>query len=109
MRVSRRPDQRLISFVEDNLSKANNGVRHYGEALSTDEEISPTLENFLVLIWLRLIHPSLPALVKRRYSANLRSQTIASLKPEISQTLDSLLNEIFSVNETRILRTAFQL
>ena len=77
--------QRLVSFVEDNLLKANDGVRHHGEAITSDEEISPTLENMIVLTWLRLIHPSLPAMVKQRYGADLRSHTIASIKPEISQ------------------------
>ena len=98
----------LVSVVEDNLPKANAGVRHHGEAPTADEEISPTLENFLVLTWLRLIHPFLPSLVKQRYGADLRSQTIASLKPKISQALDSLLDEIRSANDAKVLRTAFQ-
>ena len=62
----------------------------------------------IVLNWLRLIHTDLPALVKQRYSTELRSKTHASLKPEISQALDSLLEEIESTNEAKILRTAFQ-
>ena len=100
--------QRLVSFVEDNLLKSNDGVRHHGENITNDEEISPTLENMIVLTWLRLIHPSLPALVKQRYGADLRSQTIASIKPEISQALDSLLDEIQSTDDAKVLRTAFQ-
>ena len=100
--------QRLVSFVEDNLLKANDGVRHHGEAITSDEEISPTLENMIVLTWLRLIHPSLPAMVKQRYGADLRSHTIASIKPEISQALDSLLEEIRSANDAKVLRTVFQ-
>lgn len=100
--------QRLVSFVDDNILKANDGVRHHGETITSDEEISPTLENMIVLTWLRLIHPSLPALVKQRYGADLRSQTIASIKPEISQALDSLLEEIRSANDAKVLRTAFQ-
>ena len=100
--------QRLVSFGEDNLLKSNDGVRHHGENITNDEEISPTLENMIVLTWLRLIHPSLPALVKQRYGADLRSQTIASIKPEISQALDSLLDEIQSTDDAKVLRTAFQ-
>ena len=100
--------QRLVSFVEDNLLKTNDGVRHHGENIANDEEISPTLENMIVLTWLRLIHPSLPALVKQRYGADLRSQTVASIKPEISQALASLLEEIRSADDAKVLRTAFQ-
>ncbi|KAL5007239.1 hypothetical protein ScPMuIL_002143, partial [Solemya velum] len=33
---------------------------------------SPTLENFVVLTWLRLIHPELPKIVKQRYGTELR-------------------------------------
>ena len=100
--------QRLVSFIDDNLLKANGGIRHHGENVTADEDISPTMENIIVLTWLRLIHPSLPALVKQRYGAELLSQTVASLKPEISQALASLLDEINSANDAKVLRTASQ-
>ena len=101
--------QRFVSFIDGNLLKANNGgIRRHGENVTADEDISPTMENIIMLTWLRLIHPSLPALVKQRYGAELRSQTVASLKPEISQALDSLLDKINSANDAKVLRTAFQ-
>jgi hypothetical protein len=37
-----------------------------------------------------------------------RSLTVASLKPEISKALDSLLDEFNSANDAKVLRTAFQ-
>ena len=61
-----------------------------------------------MLNWLRLIHTDLPALVKQRYGKELRSKTLASIKPEISQALDSLLEEIETTNDAKILCTAFQ-
>ena len=82
--------QRLMAFVEDSLLRAN-GLTHHGEHFSEDEELTPTLENLVVLTWLRLIYPSLPRLVKQRYGTELRSRTVASIKPEISQALTSLL------------------
>ena len=100
--------QRILSFVDDSLPKTSDNIQHHGENVSADEELSPTLENMIVLSWLRLIHTDLPALVKQRYGTELRSKTLASLKPEISQALDSLLEEIESTNEAKILRTAFQ-
>ena len=98
--------QRLLSFIDDNLLKAQGPIRHYGQIVVSDEELTP-LENIIVLTWLRLIHNDVPALVKQRYVAELRAQTLVSLKPEISQALDSLLDEIQATNEAKVLRTAF--
>ena len=100
--------QRLQSFVEDNLLCSDGSIRQYGELPAEDEEISPSLEHFIVLTWLRLIHKDLPGLVKQRYGTELRSQTLASIKPEISQALDSLLEEITSASQAKMLRTAFK-
>lgn len=61
---------------------------------------------FIVLTWLKLIHPELPKLVKQRYGTELRSWTLASIKPEISQALTSLLDEIRSLDDAKIMRTA---
>jgi len=97
--------QRLMAFVEDTLLRAN-GLSHHGEVATEDEELTPTLENFIVLTWLRLIHPDLPRLVKQRYGTELRSRTLASIKPEISQALTSLLEEIRAADDAKILRTA---
>ena len=95
--------QRLMAFVEDNLLKCS-GLKHHGESMSDDEDISPSLENFVVLTWLRLIHPEL--LVKQRYGTELRSCTLASIKPEISQALDSLLDEINASENAKVLRAS---
>ena len=76
--------QRLMSFIEDNLLLANGNIPHHGEVPGADEEMSPTLENLVVLTWLRLVHPDLPNLVKQRYGTELGCKSPASLKPEIS-------------------------
>ena len=97
--------QRLMSFVEDNLLVANGNISHHGEVPGSDEEMSPTLENLVALTWLRLVHPDLPSLVRQRYGTELRSKTLASLKPEISQALASLLEEIRNNADAKILRS----
>ncbi|KAI8485682.1 hypothetical protein Bbelb_365160 [Branchiostoma belcheri] len=51
-----------------------------------------------------MLHPDLPALVKQRYGSELRHKTIASIKPEISLALTSLLDELHSNEEIRTLR-----
>ena len=100
--------QRLTSFVEDNLLHADGSIQHHGEVPAEDEELTPTLENLIVLTWLRLIHPELPALVKQRYGTELRLKTLASLKPEISMALDSLLDEVHSLADAKVLRASFK-
>ena len=98
--------QRLLAFTDDNLLKAGGPMTHHGAFLDTDEEISPTLENMIVLDWLRLIHPNLPALVKQRYGTELRSRTLASIRPEISQALQSMLDELQTAADARVLRAS---
>lgn len=108
LEVDERPEdlyQRLMAFVEDCLLRTN-GLTHHGEATPEDEEMSPTLENLVVLTWLKLVHPHLPRLVKQRYGTELRSRTLASIKPEISQALESLLDEIRASDDARVLHTA---
>ena len=41
--------QRLMSFTEDNLLVANGPVTHHGAHVTSDEELTPTLENMVVL------------------------------------------------------------
>ena len=60
------------------LSLDSNFTRsHFGE------ELAPTLENFIVLTWLKLIHPELipSKLVKQRYRTELKSRILASIEP----------------------------
>ena len=70
-----------------------------------DEELSPSLENFIVVTWLQLLHPDLPRLVKQRYGTEPRCRTLVSIKPEISQALDSLLQELRTSKEAKVPRT----
>ena len=63
--------QRLMAFTEDNLLAKNGPLTHHGERIEEDEEISPSLENLIILIWLQLIHKDLPKLVKQKYAKEL--------------------------------------
>ena len=62
----------------------NGRITHHGEALDADEDLTPTLENTIVVLWLQLIHTGLPLLVKQKYGSELHNKSLASLKPEIS-------------------------
>ena len=57
-------------------------ILHHGDVIDVDEEMSQSLENMVVLTWLRLINPALPELIKQRYGTELRSRTLASIKPK---------------------------
>ena len=79
-----------MAFFKDNLMTDNGGITHHGEVLDADEDLTPTLENTIVVLWLQLIHPGLPLLVMQKYGSELHNKSLASLKPEISQALTSL-------------------
>ena len=98
--------QRLVAFVDDNLLTQGSVITHHGESQTEEEDITPTVENFIVLTWLRLIHPELPRLVKQRYGPELRSRTFATIKPEISQALHSLVDKLRTSEDAGVLRTA---
>ena len=98
--------QRLVAFVEDNLLQRDSQILHHGDVMTDDEELSPSLENMIVLTWFRLINPALPKLVKQRYGTELRTRTLSSIKPEISQALDSLLDEITSAEDVKVMHAA---
>ena len=53
----------FVALTEDNLLHSNN-IQHHGALLTEDEELTTSLENVIVLTWLRLVHPDLPKLVK---------------------------------------------
>lgn len=111
--ISLKPEQRpedlfqsLMAFIQDNLLTTSSGITHHGEIPDTDEELSPSLENFVVLTLLCLLHPSLPWLVKQRYGTELCSRMLAPVKPEISQALESLIDELQTSDESKVLRSA---
>ena len=90
--------QRLLTFFDDNLLSTGMSLTHHLRAITENEEITPTIENVIVLTWLERIHVGLPSLIKQRYGAELRNKTVASIKPEISAALTSLLDELNSTS-----------
>ena len=82
----------------------NSGITHRGRAVAEEEDLTPTLENLIVLLWLRKLHPNLPNIVKQKYGADLCLQSLASLKPEISLALDSLMDEAKAGDSMRVNR-----
>ena len=80
--------QLLKIFTEVNLLKSEGGIHHHSELMEPDEELSPSLETFFMLTWLRPSDKNLHNVRKQWYGTELQSRMLASLKPEISQALD---------------------
>ena len=109
LELDERPEdlfQRIVAFFEDNLLTTAGGISHHGIAPTEDEDMTPSIENTIVVLWLQLINPGLPQLVKQKYGAELRNKSLASIKPEISQALNSLLEELKSIEESKVFRAA---
>lgn len=81
--------RRLMKCVKGNMLAGEVGISHF-----RNESLSPTLESLVVLMWLNLIDKDLPQLVKRRFKTALRTHTLASLKPSISQAMHMLRDEL---------------
>ena len=84
--IIRQPDERpkdpfqFMAFFEDNLMTANRRITHHGGAFDANEDLTPTLESTIVVLWLQLIHPEL---LNQKYGSELRSKSLAPLKPEV--------------------------
>ena len=102
--------QRILAFFEDNLLTVGCGLTHHGVGVTVSEELTPSMENMVVLSWLEKIHVGLPGLVKQKYGAELRNRTLASLKSEISAAMESLLTEVSSADgansNSRVMRAS---
>ena len=109
LEAEKRPEdlfQRLVAFVEDTLLRTNS-LSHHGEITTEDEELTPTLENFIVLTWLKLIHPELPKLVKQRYGTELRSRNPGLTKTgNFSGPYVLYISEIRVADDGKIMRSA---
>ena len=86
--------EKVYAFFMDNLLSPSDGLKHLDQAVAIKETMSPTLLNTAVVFWLKIIHPQLPAVIKQKYTTELRNRTLATLREEISESLDSILLEI---------------
>ena len=96
---------RTCELQEDNLQFTGSTVTHHGVTPTSDEEITPTLENVTVLLWLEKLHVSLPGLIKQRYGSELCNKSLSSIKSEISLALTSLIEEVKSSDDIKVGRT----
>jgi hypothetical protein len=97
---------RLRQMYDENLL-TEDGLYHVDGRVREDEEMSPTLLNTIILQWLELLHPQLRDLVTSRFITQLRENTYAVLYPEISRSVDSLLQELNSDASASRIQTNF--
>ena len=97
--------ERLHAFTMDNLMDPADGLKHLKQDNPPKEVMSPTLLNSSVVRWLRAIHPSLPALVKQKFSTELRGKTLATIREDISESLDSMVAELNGETAASIARS----
>ena len=94
--------ERLSAFIEDNLLKAGGNIQHLGTNVTANENPTPMVHNMLVVLWLKIINPSLPMMIKQRFATQLRTHTVYSLRDDISEAIPSVLAEMqdreYSIN-----------
>ena len=49
--------QRLVAFINGNMISVGGGISHHDGFPAVDEDLSPSLENMIMLHWLKLIYP----------------------------------------------------
>ena len=95
----------LHAAVKDSLRKQGELLLfRNNEPLVEDEEMSPTLENMVVLLWLERIDPRLPKKVSTTFAHQMVGNTsLRDLQPTICGRLPGLLQELdeAAVNSAR--------
>jgi len=86
--------QRILAHLQDNLLQKDCKLRHNGESVKVNEDLSPTVERLAVLHWMQLLHPGLPALVMRTFAYDLQRMTLKDMQPQIVDALDGFLEEL---------------
>ncbi|KAK6194704.1 hypothetical protein SNE40_000287 [Patella caerulea] len=86
--------QRVVAHLQDNLLRQDSQLVHDGETPVRNEIMSPTVERLAVLKWMELIHPGLPALVKRTFAYDLQRMTLKDMQPQIADAIDGFLEEL---------------
>ena len=93
-RTGERPGRyyrRLMAHVSDNLLTPDSSLKHNGENCTVKEDMSATLERFVLVRWLNILHPGLPVLVQRTFAFDLQRTTLKNLQFRIYDAMEGLL------------------
>ena len=99
-KIQRQPNEtpqalysRLKQAYDDSLIRRGT-IKYKADMLSEDEEMSPTLHCSIILHWLQILHPKLRDVVTQQFSTQLRDCSYAAIWPEISRSVEALLQGI---------------
>ena len=108
--ITRQPNEtpqdlfaRIKQAYYDNLIRKDS-IIYKDEVLTDDEEMSPTLHCTMILQWLQILHPKLRDVVTRQFATQLRTGSYASIYPEISRSVSSLLKGITEGDDAAVCR-----
>ena len=93
----------LHGALEDSL-RPRGAVLLYknDEVLEADEEMSPTLENFIILTWLERIDPRLPEKTAATFGHQITGNvSLRDLQPDICARIPSMLQELDEASANR--------
>ena len=96
--------QRILAHLDDNLLTTTCGLTHDGAVPDANENMSPTTERLAVYIWLQHIYQRLPSHISRIYSHELQTMTLKDLQPRISESMDTILQDINAQEDARVMR-----
>lgn len=96
---------RIKQLYIDNFLTTDGLIHTENQQVQEDEEMSPTLQNSIVLHWLQALNPNLRDIVTTRFITQLRDHTYAAILPEISRSVDALLEEL--TNTTTVNRVNY--
>jgi hypothetical protein len=91
-----------MAHLESNLLTVASGLNYHGSEVAADEEMSPTTERLAVYLWLTLIDARLPAYISRVYAHDLQTQSLKDIQPQLSDSMDSLLQDLATQEEISV-------
>ena len=94
--------QRIVAHLQDNLLTTDSDIKHDGETVTENEEMTPTCERLAVFLWLTLIDQRLPSYVMRVYSHDLQKMSLKDLQPQMCDAMDQLLAEINNQEDIQV-------
>ncbi len=63
-----------MAFFEDNMMRVDGGITHFGADLTCDEDMTPTILNTIVVLWLQSVHAGQPQMVKKEIRVRTQKQ-----------------------------------
>ena len=69
-------------------------ITHHSAEFEEEDVLSPTIEDLVTCIWHKSLHLQLSALVKLKFSTQLKDCTISQIREKISTPIIELLQEL---------------